>query len=174
MNTRGPGFGAQLAGLSGVALILIMFIFAWFAIPGGGANGLDAFDAFDDWVGLILIFTAIAGIVLGLTGGGQPSVGMPVALSAIAAGLGILSVVVLVIYLISPPSIDFGQLGGEVDLDRKIGIWFGLLAAIGVAAGGWMAMQEEGTRFGERERYRRPPRERPGAGPPPPPEQPYE
>jgi hypothetical protein len=151
-----------------------MFIFAWFAIPGGGANGLDAFDAFDDWVGLILIFTAIAGIVLGLTGGGQPSVGMPVALSAIAAGLGILSVVVLVIYLISPPSIDFGQLGGEVDLDRKIGIWFGLLAAIGVAAGGWMAMQEEGTRFGERERYRRPPRERPGAGPPPPPEQPYE
>jgi heme A synthase len=174
MSTRGPGFGAQLAGLSGVALILIMFVFAWYGIPGGGVNGFDAFDAFDDWVGLILIFTAIAGIALGLIGGGEPRVGMPVALSAVAAGLGILSVVVLVIYLISPPSIDLGQLGGEVDLDRKIGLWFGLLAAIGVAAGGWMAMQEEGATYTERERYRRGPRERPGAGPPPPTERPYE
>ncbi|HYY73697.1 MAG TPA: hypothetical protein VE662_02655 [Solirubrobacterales bacterium] len=165
MNTRGPGFGVQLAGLSGVALILIMFIFAWFGVPG---TGLDAFDAFDDWVGLILVFTAFAGMELWLVGGDQLRVGMPVALSAIATGLGILSVVVLFIYLVSPPSF-----GGQ-DLDRKIGIWFGLLAAIGVAAGGWMAMQEEGARFGEGERYRRPPRERPDAGPPPPSEGPYE
>ena len=168
MNTKAPGFGAQLAGLSAVALILIMFIFAWYAIPGGVANGFDAFDAFDDWVGLILIFTAIAGVALALIGGGQPRVGMPVALSAITAGLGILSVVVLLIYLISPPSIDLGQLGGVVDLDRKFGIWLGLLATIGIALGGWMAMQEEGVTFGESERYRRGPRERPGAGPPPP------
>ena len=71
----------------------------------------------------------------------------PVAVSALAAGLGILAVVLILFRIISPP--DFGAPDSGVDLDvgRGIGVFLGLIAAGGVAYGGWVAMQEEGTSF---------------------------
>ena len=42
-----------------------MFIFAWFGL--GGFTG-DAFDALDDWVNIVLVFTAFAGMALMLFG----------------------------------------------------------------------------------------------------------
>ncbi len=55
--------------------------------------------------------------------------------------------------------------GGEVDVTAKIGVWLGLIAADGVAYGGWRAMQEEGTSFGGRSL----PGQTTGSDPPPPP-----
>jgi hypothetical protein len=173
MDTSRPASGAQVAGISGLALLLIMFLFAWFGAGDGGASiGFDAFDALDDWANLILVFAAFAGISLVLVaGGGAPN--LPVALSAIATGLGAAAVIVALIYLISPPS--FGLEGfGEVDLDRKLGIWLGLIASLGVTAGGWMAMQEEGTSLGaEADRFQaRGGGDEPPPPPPPPPAEP--
>ena len=46
-----PNQGEQIAGIAGVALFLIMFLFAWYAIPHAPqVNGLDAFDAYSDWL----------------------------------------------------------------------------------------------------------------------------
>ena len=70
---------------------------------------------------------------------------MPVALSAITAGLGILGVVLVLFRIISPP--DFG-VGDLVDVGRGIGVFLGLVAVAGVAYGGWAAMQAEGSSFG--------------------------
>ena len=47
MNQSTPASGYAVAGISGLALILIMLLFAWFATP---FNGWDAFKAFHDWV----------------------------------------------------------------------------------------------------------------------------
>ena len=38
--------GEQLAGVAGLVLILVMFLFAWFTIDLPNVNGFDAFDAF--------------------------------------------------------------------------------------------------------------------------------
>ena len=146
MNQSTPASGYAVAGISGFALIVIMLLFAWFATP---FNGWDAFKAFHDWVLFFLIFTAFAGMALALVGSSS-RVDLPVALSAIATALGVISLIILIIYLISPPSLTIaGQAGTlTVSMGRKIGIWFGLIAVAGVAIGGYMAMQEEGASFG--------------------------
>jgi hypothetical protein len=141
MNDR-PSTGEQVAGAAGLALILIMFLFAWFGFPdvealGIDTKGLDAFDALDDWVNIILVFTAFSGISLALFGSGMARV--PVSLSVITTVLGGLSAIVVFIYILSPPH----------ELDRELGVWLGLIAAACVGLGGYLAMQEEGTSFAD-------------------------
>ena len=59
-----PSPGEQVAGIAGLALILTMFLFAWYGVDVPGVNGFDAFDAFGDWFNIILVFAAFAGMVL--------------------------------------------------------------------------------------------------------------
>ena len=62
MDSSKARTGEGIAGISGMALILIMLLFAWFGVSqGGGLGRLDAFDALDDWVDLILLLAADGG-----------------------------------------------------------------------------------------------------------------
>ena len=155
--------GEKIAGASGVGLILIMFIFKWFGLEFSGSLGgvgvegeLGSRNAWGSYgfIDIVLFITVAAAVGLAL-------------ISAVVAGLGILSVVLIVDSIISPP--DFGADVAGVDGTRKIGVWLGLIAAIGVAYGGWRAMQEEGTSFSEEADRFRGPDEGPGEAPPPPP-----
>src|SRR4051794_6623878 len=145
MNQSTAPTGYTLAGFSGFGLIVVMLLFAWFGFPN--ASGIDAFKAFHDWVLFFLIFTAFAGMALALVGA-STRVYFPVALSAIAPGLGVISLIILLIYVISPPNFSIAG-SASIGLDRKIGIWLGLIATAGVAVGGYLAMQEEGTSFSD-------------------------
>src|SRR3954454_15610352 len=168
--------GEKIAGVSGIALILIMFIFKWFGLKfsgGAGAVGFSVEGARNAWgsygfIDIVLFITVVAAVGLAAIKASDADGGLPVAASAIVAGLGILSVVLIIISIISPPDFGVGDISG-VDHTRKIGVWLGLISAIGIAYGGWLAMQEEGTSFGgEGDRFRGAPDE-PSAGPPPPP-----
>ena len=166
--------GEKIAGASGVALILIMFIFKWFGLEAGIAGftaeaSENAWHAYGWFLVLVLLVTGFAAIGLALIKASQTEVGLPVALSAIVAGLGIIAILIIVISIISPPNIAGVDLPEGVDKTRKIGVWLGLIAAIGIAYGGWRAMQEEGTSFGEQADRFRERDEGPGASPPPPP-----
>ena len=68
---------------------------------------------------------------------------LPVAVSALTAGLGILSFVFVLFSIINTPS------EGPIDLDREIWVFVGVVLTAGIAYGGWMGMREEGTSFGE-------------------------
>jgi len=154
--------GEKLAGIAGIALLLIMFILDWFTVDAGfgfefGGNAWETMEL----IRFILLLTAIAGIALAVTSASQTKVDLPVALSAITAGLGILAVVLVAFRILSPPD---GGAGDVVDVGRGIGVFLGLIAAGGVAAGGWMAMQEEGASFSTQPR-----RDAPPPPPPPPP-----
>ena len=169
--------GEKIAGVSGIALILIMFIFKWFgleaSLPGFVAEtSQNAWNAYGWLLVLVLLVTGAAATGLALVKASQTDVGLPVALSAIVAGLGAVTVLIIVISIISPPNIAGVDLADGIDKTRKIGVWLGLIAAIGVAYGGWRAMQEEGTSFGEQADRFREPDEGPGAAPPPPPSAP--
>ncbi len=172
--------GEKIAGVSGIALILIMFIFKWFGLKVSGDAGGFGFtvegseNAWGSYgfIDIVLFITVVAAVGLALISASETEVGLPVAASAVVAGLGILSVVLIIISIISPPDLGAGDISG-IDHTRKIGVWLGLIAAIGVAYGGWRAMQEEGASFGgEADRFRAEPDEGPGAGPPPPPSSP--
>ena len=168
--------GEKIAGASGIALILIMFIFELvrpqvhrrakrFGFQSGVTNAWGSYSFID----IVLFLTVAAAIGLALISASQTEVGLPVAASAVVAGLGILSVVLIVFSIISPPDFGADRVGSSASTNtRKIGVWLGLIAAIGVAYGGWRAMQEEGTSFGEEADRFRGPDEGPGAAPPPP------
>jgi hypothetical protein len=142
--------GEKIAGVAGVLLLLIMFIFDWFSYDVGGgfadvSAGGNAWDTME-LIRWILLLAALAGIALAIVGAQATQPNMPVALSAITAGLGILGVIFVIIRIISPPDQGLGDL---VDASRSIGVFLGLIAVAGVAYGGWTAMQEEGTSFGD-------------------------
>jgi hypothetical protein len=167
--------GEKIAGVSGVALILIMFIFSWYGVEVGGESvpdsGANAWESFS-FIDVILFITAAAAIGLALISASQTEVGLPVAASAVVAGLGVLSVLLVLYRIIDTPgdvSTASALLQVDVGVTREIGVWLGLIAAVGVAYGGYQAMQEEGTSFGEEADRFRGPDESPGAAPPPPP-----
>ena len=120
--------GGKVAGAAGVILIINLFL-PWYSIGPFDANAFDA--GFLAWFGS---FVAIAGAVLILLK----------ALAGNAVNLGNLKTEQLVLVL--------GGLGTLliilkflVDSDfTSFGIFLGIIGAAAVAAGGWMAMKEEG------------------------------
>ncbi len=185
--------GERIAGIAGILLILIMFIFDWFGVKLTGSagtigsisveGGRNAWGSYG-FTDIVLFITALAAIGLALLAASDADVGLPVALSAIVTALGILSLILVIISLISPPDFGLDVSGPGIDHERKIGVWLGLIAVAAVTVGGYLAMQEEGTSFAaEAERFRGggtgtggpgagPPSPPPPADPPPPPSQP--
>jgi hypothetical protein len=137
--------GELIAGVSGVALFIIMF-FSWFGAgdaPGAQfaeAAGFDttatAWQSFDI-IDLILLLTVIVSVGLALATAAARTVALPVAASAITAGLGIVATILVLYRIIDPPE----------EASREFGVYLGLIASAGIALGGWLAMQEEGTTF---------------------------
>ena len=83
---------------------------------------------------IVLAAAAVMAISVGIVVFFRLSVSYPVAGSSVAGGLGIIALILIVIRLINPP--------GGGDVDREIGAWLGLIAAAGIAGGGWLGMQE--------------------------------
>lgn len=145
MDPNNISMGEKIAAGSGVALFFIMFLFDWFGNDFGGVDAWRAFTIID----LILFITLAAAIGLAVMSAMSQSPNLPVAMSAIVAGLGILATLLVLIRIISPPDLGAGQFADVADIGRQIGVFLGLLAAAGIAYGGWTAMQEENTSFGD-------------------------
>ncbi|HLM30329.1 MAG TPA: hypothetical protein VK326_01545 [Solirubrobacterales bacterium] len=138
--------GELIAGISAVALFIIMFL-PWFGFDVSGVaedvtGDVDAnFNAWESFgfIDIVLFVTVIVAVAFAAASAMSQTVALPVAASAITAGLGILSTILIIYRLLDTPS----------DADRKYGVFLGLIAAAGIAYGGWLAMQEEGTSFGD-------------------------
>ncbi len=174
--------GALIAGISGVLLFIFMF-FSWFGAgtaevvtPAGGIEidfgevpGADTtFNAWQsfDFIDLVLLAAVIVSVGLLVMSAMGTSVNLPVAASAITAGIGALATLLVLYRIVDPP--------GEAD--REFGVFLGLLASAGITIGGWLSMQEEGTSFsdlgGGGGGYSDPGYADPAAQPPPPAQQP--
>jgi hypothetical protein len=134
-----------LAGASGLALLLVMFL-PWFGLdeavdlPGPAGTviaegrGLNAWEAFR-YADVILFVTAIAAIALLVVRAAHVMPRWRVPLPLIVTALGALAVLLIVFRLIDPPSIQAPLSGGAADVGRRIGLYFGLLAAAGITFG---------------------------------------
>ncbi len=142
--------GEKILGIAGIVLIISMFL-AWWSIDLGEFGGLagqfgietpnSSFNAFQasNFNDIIWFITGAVAIAVAVIAGTRTAVNSPVALSAVAAVLGVVSLLLIVIRLIDPP-------GG---LDRSYGVFIGLIAIIGIVYGAWLTMQDEGTSIGE-------------------------
>ena len=148
--------GEKIAAVSAVLLFAFMF-FDWFGvevsgvpgfsgdIAGGGGSAWDALDVIPIFL-MLAIVAAIGVAVIRLT---DADLELPVSLNAIVAALGGLAVLLILYRIIDPPGGGSGFEGVEVDTTLKLGIFLGLLAAAGIAYGGYSAMREEGMTFGD-------------------------
>ncbi len=175
--------GEKISAVSAVLLFIFMF-FDWFGakvegVPGfsgsveAGGSAWDALDVIPIFL-MLAIVVALAVAVIRLT---DADVEPPVSMNTIVAGLGGLAVLLILYRIVNPPGDGDALAGVGVDITLKLGIFLGLLAAAGIAYGGYSAMREEGATFGgEADRLSGGPGPGPGpgqqppaGGPPPPP-----
>jgi hypothetical protein len=137
--------GDLLAAVAGVLLLLSMQL-DWFVehtFSGAASEpqfALNAWETFD-FGDLILAAVAAAGIAMLVVAVVLPAAATAMsAVTALAGAAGVISVMVRVV----------AQPGANEMVDIAGGAWLGLLCAIGVFLGGWMAMRAE--RGGEAER----------------------
>jgi len=164
----------MIAAVSALLLLIVMFIFTWFSVDLGDNNlfeasgvdtGANAWQAFG-FIDIVLFVTILVAIGGALIAANATSVNTPVAISAITTGLGILSVLLILYRIIDPPGSGDIPDGFDIGISRGIGVWLGLILAAGIAYGGWRAMEEEGTSFGDQaDQFRG----TGGTAPPPPP-----
>jgi uncharacterized membrane protein YhaH (DUF805 family) len=172
--------GEKIAGGSAVLLFIFMF-FDWFSVKVSGGDGLlsvsaggNAWEVFStiDVILLIVVLVALAVVVIRIS---DAIVEPSFSLNTVVAVLGGIAVL-LILYRIIDPPLDTGDFPG-VDVSRSLGVYLGLIAAAGITYGGYRAMQEEGTSFGEiGDQFSNrggsggtPPQQPPSATPPPPP-----
>lgn len=134
--------GELLAAASGIVLLLVMLLFDWYGVEhrgflSGGHHGRggNAFESFT-FADLFLLFTAVFAIVTAALSANDPKPNTPVAFSALVTLLGFFAVIVVLIRIIDAPQ----------GLEVKTGAWLGLLATVGIVAGGWRGMREQSAK----------------------------
>lgn len=141
--------GEKIAGVSAILLFIFMF-FDWFSasVSGGFVSvGGDAWEVFE-LIDLFLLVTVIAAVVVAVVRLSDVVFEPSVSMNAVVAILGIVSVLLILYRIVDPPG--GGSIGGiSVDVSPAVGAFLGLIAAAGIAYGGYRAMQEEGVSFGE-------------------------
>src|SRR5688572_21885218 len=103
--------GEKIAGISGLALLIIMFL-SWWGAPGAAdlaeISGVDIDTTVNAWqaadfLDLLWALAAISGIALAVVAAQGAQVNMPIAMSAITAGLGGIAVLTILYRLLDPP-----------------------------------------------------------------------
>ena len=146
MDTSKISFGEMIAGVSAVALFLIMLL-PWYGASAefGGisanvnASAWEAFSLID--ILLFLVILVALGVVIARATDSMPDLPQPPGL--IVAAAGGFAVVLILFRLLVVPDGDVDVEG--VDFSRKIGIFLGLIAAAGITFGGWTAMNERAS-----------------------------
>jgi hypothetical protein len=182
MDVNRLGRGEMVAAASAVLLFIVMFL-GWFGIDqedaadisienaqdlagfvevGDTSLSLNAWQSFG-FIDIILLLTIVVAVGVAVMAASSQSVNMPVAGSALVCGLGALATLLILFRILVTP----------FDLGREVFVFVGLILAAGIAYGGFLAMQEEGTSFreqGDRLQQRGPgdpPPPAAGGGPPP-------
>jgi hypothetical protein len=144
--------GELIAAVGGVVLLITLFFLDWYAVdvnistPFGDIGGGAEFGAWDGQgftgtiANLVILAAAIAAVGLAVVTATSRTVALPVAASALTAGLGIGAVVMVVLRMLFQP-------GENEFIELRFGIWLGLISSAVIAYGGWEAMKEEGTSF---------------------------
>lgn len=146
--------------LVGAILLFILMFFDWWEIgigreTGGGLSAVNLFDRGQDaWQALeviplflmLAIVVAVGSALLRLSSSQWKPAIPPGAAVAVLGGLAAL---LILIRIISPPSLAPSDLAGvEFPVSVQLPVFLALAAALGIAYGGWRAMADEGTSFG--------------------------
>ena len=142
--------GERVAIVSALALLAFSFLDWYGAEPSGEAHfhteaGGSAWQVLG-LVPAVLAITVVVTLAAAALRLGGSDWRPQVPLSAAAAALGGLTALLILLRIVFPP--DLGSVGGiQLDATLSLGVFLALLAACGVAYGGYRAMGEEGDSF---------------------------
>jgi hypothetical protein len=147
--------GEKIAAASALLLFVFMFFFTWFGVEVSGVGGFsgttgEGGSAWDtlELIRFVLLATVIAALVMAGLRLADSDAEPPVPMSVLVTVLGAISVLLILFRIIDPPT--FASFGGvSIDATLSVGIFLGLIAAGGIAYGGYTTMQEEGITFGD-------------------------
>ncbi len=144
--------GEIVAAISGLALFIFMF-FNWFGggieistggtqdVPGIGEipsepsieeTGVSGWDSLADFSGFLIALAAVSGVTLGALAVAGRRINLPFQRGVGTLVLGKLAVLLILWRMLANPG------------DLEIGIFLGLIAAVGIAIGAWVALREDG------------------------------
>ena len=135
----------MLAALSAVALAVLL-AFDWFFLStpdarvGAHESGIRSLGWFAE---LLLIFAILSALALALFTVSHRAPGIPVTLMVVTTFLGVFAMIAIAVRLIAQPGL--GVDAGNADVEVELPAYLGLLAAFGIAAGGWRTMADERT-----------------------------
>jgi formate hydrogenlyase subunit 4 len=116
--------GEATAGLAGALLFASLFI-SWY----DGQSAWEAFGVID----VLLAAAGLAGVVLALLSATHSKTDVPIAGAALTVLAGVIAILLVVYGLLDP--ID--------DLSREVGLFLGLVGALGLAVGACVAIRVE-------------------------------
>ena len=150
MDLRRLRAGEWLAAVAGLALIASLFL-PWYegSFGGVGAQYSGGDPEFTGWEALTVldvVFVAggLAGVAILVVTATQRTPALPVALGAIAVLVGLIVVALVLYRVLDVPGLETGgPAEAYPDGDRRVGLWTGLLAALGLTAGSFLSMRDE-------------------------------
>jgi hypothetical protein len=149
--------GEAISLVAAIGLFVLMF-FDWWEVGSGTETGslvaVNLFDRGQDaWQALeviplflmLAIVVAVGAALLRVLGSSWKPAIPP---GAAVFVLGLLAALLILIRMISPPELAPSALAGaEFPTSLQLPIFVALVAALGIAYGGWRAMGQEGTSF---------------------------
>jgi hypothetical protein len=113
-----------VAGLCGLGLLIALFV-PWF-------DGADAWQAFTV-IDLLLALVGAAAAALPVIAASNAKPDAPITATALTTLGGIVATLLVLFRLLDPPG----------TASRDVGLYLGMLAALGVAAAAWRSMADE-------------------------------
>ena len=142
--------GELIAGIAGLVLLIDLW-FKWYgvSVSGGGllkgfgvsANAWQSFGLID----IILFLVALIAIGVAVMRALNNMPDMPYPPATLLTIAGAIALLLIIFRIIDTPVDTQGV--DAIDVERKIGVWIGLLAAAALTYGGWRAMQDSGASF---------------------------
>jgi hypothetical protein len=129
--------GERIAGIAAILFIIDMWLKWW---TGGSILGVSIdFNAWElsDFLDILWFISALSGVALFLMAANNVALNLPVAMSAIATGLGGISTLFILYRIIDPP----------YSAGRGYGVFLGLILMAAMTYGAYTTMQEEGASF---------------------------
>jgi hypothetical protein len=120
--------GEAAAGIAGAVLVVSLFL-DWFEGPGVGISAWEAFEVAD----VILLAVGLAGILVAVLAVTHSKSDLPIVGAALTVVAGAVATAIVL----------YRELNPVGDLDQAGGMWVGLMGALGVAVGAWLAIRAE-------------------------------
>jgi hypothetical protein len=137
--------GETLAALAAIALAGLLAL-DWFFLStpdariGAHESGIRALG----WpIEVLLILTILSALALAFLTVTNRAPGVPVMLSVVTTCLGVIATIAIAVRLVAQPGL--GVEAGNADVEIELPAWLGLIAAAGIALGGWRTMADERT-----------------------------